>query len=60
MAESKVDSVRSEEEKQGAFNTISEVPEGGRDQEEASQDDLEFDPLAYHERNAGRLVVDPE
>ena len=45
-------------EKQEGANSVSEVDEKGR--ETASHDGSEFDLVAYHEHNAGRLVVDPE
>ena len=47
-------------EKHDATHSVSEVDEKGRDRESTSQDGSEFDLLAYHEHNAGRLVVDPE
>ena len=44
-------------EKQEATHSMSEADEKGRD---GSPDGSEFDLLAYHDHNAGRLVVDPE
>ena len=40
-------------------NSIHEVDEKGRDHA-SSQTGSEFDLFAYHEHNAGRLVIDPE
>lgn len=47
-------------EKHEATNSVSEVDEKANDRETTSQASSEFDLLAYHEHNAGRLVIDPE
>ena len=41
-------------------HSLSEVDEKTRDGQSPSQDGADFDPVTYHEHNAGRLVVDPE
>ena len=46
-------------EKHDAAQSINEVEEKNRDQA-SSQEGSELDLVAYHEHNAGRLVVDPE
>ncbi|KAI0746560.1 MFS general substrate transporter [Daedaleopsis nitida] len=47
-------------EKHEAANSVSEVDEKGHDRQSPSQASAEFDPVTYHEHNAGRLVIDPE
>ena len=46
-------------EKNDAAQSVNEVEEKGRDRA-SSQAGSEIDLVAYHEHNAGRLVVDPE
>ena len=46
-------------EKNETTNSIHEVDEKSRDRA-SSQTGSEFDLFAYHEHNAGRLVIDPE
>ncbi len=58
MENANVASAVSEKEKHEVTNSVSEIDEKGRDT--ASHDGSEFDLVAYHEHNAGRLVVDPE
>ena len=47
-------------EKVEATNTVLEVDQSSRGREGYSQDDSDFDVIAYQEHNAGRLVIDPE
>ncbi|KAI0826521.1 MFS general substrate transporter [Trametes gibbosa] len=46
--------------KNGATNSVEEVSEKLHDRDSSSNAGSDFDLVAYHEHNAGRLVVDPE
>ena len=47
-------------EKNDATLSVNEVDEKPRGDRASSQAGSELDLVAYHEHNAGRLVVDPE
>ena len=59
MAEKDSSNVATMDKNDAARDSVNEVEEKGRDRA-SSQAGSEIDLVAYHEHNAGRLVVDPE
>ena len=59
MAEKDASNVATMDKNDAARDSVNEVEEKGRDRA-SSQAGSEIDLVAYHEHNAGRLVVDPE
>ena len=59
MAEKDASNVATMDKNDPTRDSVNEVEEKGRDRA-SSQAGSEIDLVAYHEHNAGRLVVDPE